>query len=169
MRLCESSSSYGSQQQRVYELYQENGVLWQTKQIVGGGLYERIARSDGTPVQHRHRISLPGGASATWTFNDGQSQTQGEGHYVVGDHLGSSSLVLKLDGTTDEFSYDAWGNPRSVTTWQRYGQNSDWPNYHYNQGFTGHRMIKGMKWIDMQGRLYDPNTGRFLSADPFVQ
>ncbi len=37
------------------------------------------------------------------------------------------------------------------------------------QGFGGHRMLGGTGLVHMGGRLYDPATGRFLSADPFVQ
>ncbi|MEI8055659.1 MAG: RHS repeat-associated core domain-containing protein, partial [bacterium] len=38
-----------------------------------------------------------------------------------------------------------------------------------NKGFTGHETIEGVNLIHMEGRVYDPVVGRFLSADPFVQ
>jgi len=36
-------------------------------------------------------------------------------------------------------------------------------------GFTGHEMLAELGLIHMNGRLYDPAIGRFLSADPSVQ
>ncbi|RXJ68309.1 hypothetical protein CRV08_08645 [Halarcobacter ebronensis] len=37
------------------------------------------------------------------------------------------------------------------------------------RGFTGHEHIKEFGLIHMNGRVYDPTTGRFLSADPNIQ
>jgi RHS repeat-associated protein len=38
-----------------------------------------------------------------------------------------------------------------------------------DRGFTGHEHLPWFKVINMNGRLYDPLTGQFLSADPYVQ
>jgi len=38
-----------------------------------------------------------------------------------------------------------------------------------NRGFTGHEHIDEMGFIHMNGRVYDPSIGRFLSADPNIQ
>ncbi len=38
-----------------------------------------------------------------------------------------------------------------------------------NRGFTGHEHINGTDLIHMNGRVYDPTIGRFLSADPHIQ
>jgi RHS repeat-associated protein len=38
-----------------------------------------------------------------------------------------------------------------------------------NRGFTGHEHIDEMDFIHMNGRVYDPSIGRFLSADPNIQ
>ncbi|VVM18114.1 hypothetical protein BSPWISOXPB_1307 [uncultured Gammaproteobacteria bacterium] len=38
-----------------------------------------------------------------------------------------------------------------------------------NRGFTGHEHIDEMGLIHMNGRVYDPQIGRFLSADPYIQ
>ncbi|VVH58451.1 Rhs-family protein, partial [uncultured Gammaproteobacteria bacterium] len=38
-----------------------------------------------------------------------------------------------------------------------------------NRGFTGHEHIDEMGFIHMNGRVYDPQIGRFLSADPHIQ
>jgi RHS repeat-associated protein len=40
-----------------------------------------------------------------------------------------------------------------------------------NRGFTGHEHIEddGLSLIHMNGRVFDPQIGRFLSADPYIQ
>jgi len=38
-----------------------------------------------------------------------------------------------------------------------------------NRGFTGHEHIEEVGLIHMNGRVYEQELGRFLSADPFVQ
>ena len=38
-----------------------------------------------------------------------------------------------------------------------------------DRGFTGHEYLEDFKLYNMNGRLYDPVLGRFLSPDPFVQ
>ncbi|WP_373003651.1 RHS repeat domain-containing protein [Sulfurimonas sp.] len=37
------------------------------------------------------------------------------------------------------------------------------------RGFTGHEHISEFNLIHMNGRVYDPTMGRFLSADPYIQ
>ena len=37
------------------------------------------------------------------------------------------------------------------------------------RGFTGHEHLDSVSLIHMNGRVYDPVLGRFLSADPTVQ
>ena len=38
-----------------------------------------------------------------------------------------------------------------------------------NRGYTQHEYLAVLGLIHMNGRVYDPKLGRFLSADPFVQ
>ena len=43
------------------------------------------------------------------------------------------------------------------------------PDLFADRGFTGHEYLEDFKLYNMNGRLYDPVVGRFLSPDPFVQ
>src|SRR5205814_1588229 len=38
-----------------------------------------------------------------------------------------------------------------------------------SRGFTDHEQLDTLGLVHMNGRVYDPGIGRFLSADPFVQ
>jgi RHS repeat-associated protein len=37
------------------------------------------------------------------------------------------------------------------------------------RGFTGHEWLDPVGLVHMNGRVYDPKRGRFVSGDPFVQ
>ncbi len=37
------------------------------------------------------------------------------------------------------------------------------------KGFTGHEMLDSVSLVHMNGRVYDPYLGRFLSADSVIQ
>src|ERR1700750_1412613 len=40
---------------------------------------------------------------------------------------------------------------------------------HTHRGFTHHEHLEDLGLMRMNGRIYDPATGRFMSADPFIQ
>jgi RHS repeat-associated protein len=66
-----------------------------------------------------------------------------------------------------EYSFDAWGRRRNPLDW---GFNlSSQPELFAGIGFTGHEHLPDFNLINMNGRLYDPLVGRFLSPDITVQ
>ncbi len=67
----------------------------------------------------------------------------------------------------ERLAYDPWGKRRFV---------SGLPDAFGNivplttdRGFTMHEHLDEMGLIHMNGRVYDPYVGRFLSADPYIQ
>jgi RHS repeat-associated protein len=86
------------------------------------------------------------------------SQT-GRSYFIFNDHLGSIRNIVKDDGT-EVFSatYDVWGL-QDVTR----------NDLGFFRGYTGHEMLPEFGLINMNGRLYDPHLGRFLSCDNYVQ
>ena len=81
--------------------------------------------------------------------------------YLATDHLGSIREVMKADGDlTSVFhaDYDAWG--RQTVSRDSIG---------IYRGYTGHEMLPEFGLINMNGRMYDPLLGRFLSPDNYVQ
>lgn len=80
-------------------------------------------------------------------------------YYTYTDNIGSITRIY--DGNGDlQFSakYDPWGKRTNVTN-----------NIGLIRGYTGHEHIWPFGLINMNGRLYDPLVGRFLSTDNFVQ
>ena len=78
--------------------------------------------------------------------------------YLHKDHLGSIETVTTpvLSGQ-ENLGYDAWGNRRGA------------PSVNTTRGFTGHEQLDSVGLVHMDGRVYDPVLGRFLSPDPTVQ
>lgn len=85
------------------------------------------------------------------------------------DHLGSVLAYTDSDGRLiQELSYDAWGRRRDPATWNYYDAEASAGAYDVH-GFTGHEHIDILEMINMDGRIYDPIVGRFLSPDPIIQ
>jgi RHS repeat-associated protein len=88
--------------------------------------------------------------------------------YFHHDHLGSVAAVT--DGITgaviERLAYDPWGKRRypngaADTSDALLGLTTD-------RGFTMHEHLDEMGVIHMNGRVYDPLIGRFMSADPLI-
>ena len=74
---------------------------------------------------------------------------------------------------TARYTYDPFGKRRFTQgTYDAAGTLViDWSNAVNNgtdRGFTGHEHLDDLGLIHMNGRIYDPTLGRFLSADPHV-
>ena len=152
---------YDFNQQRQTLSYFIRGVLSKTKVYIGDN-YE-VDSSKGQ-VSEVHYIQSSDGTVATYTITNGQGST----HYWFKDHLGSVTVITdSLGNPLQQLSYDAWGKRR----------NADWTAIPdsvlfaglSDRGFTGQEHYDLFDLIDMNGRIYDPVLGRFLSADPFIQ
>jgi RHS repeat-associated protein len=70
-------------------------------------------------------------------------------------------------------TYDPWGKRRNqLNLEEAIEATHDLLSYltqTTSRGFTGHEMLDAFGLIHMNGRVYDPELGRFLTADPFVQ
>lgn len=74
-------------------------------------------------------------------------------------HQGSIIRAYSEAGTeVFAASYDAWGK-----------QTVEGNTIGLRRDYTGHEMLADFKLINMNGRLYDPLIGRFLSPDNYVQ
>ena len=68
---------------------------------------------------------------------------------------------------SETMGYDAWGARRGPNAETLAASTAPLPGGH--RGFTGHESIPNVGLVNMNGRMYDPALGRFLSADPTVQ
>ena len=137
-----------------------------------GKSYEEITTGDRTT--HKYFI-YAGNQLAAIHFdevdragNQGDYQTR----YLHTDALGSVDLITDGAGqVVDKLSFDPFGKRRSAT-WRSVEENinpSALAPRLTNRGFTGHEHVDAIGIIHMNGRIYDPELGRFLSADPTMQ
>ncbi|MEZ5558136.1 MAG: RHS repeat-associated core domain-containing protein [Pseudomonadales bacterium] len=127
------------------------------------------------------RIWKPGNVVVTKRYLGGEAirtRTESSGsvtdvvHYLLKDHLGSTDLVTDGVGNIVQAqSFDAFGMRRvdddylAMTLANRFNFDTSFTT----KGFTGHEGLDSVGLIHMNGRVYDPKIGRFVSADPYVQ
>ena len=94
--------------------------------------------------------------------------------YLHRDHLGSVEAVTDAGGASLLVqAYDPFGERRK-SDWTGMLSASERQTLADNQplktsrGYTGHEHLDRTGFIHMNGRLYDPQLGRFLSPDPIV-
>ncbi|MDR0507888.1 MAG: FG-GAP-like repeat-containing protein [Dysgonamonadaceae bacterium] len=144
--------SYGPDQQRWKSILKKNGIVKRT--VVYAGDYETVTEN-GTTKQ-LYYITGGDGLAAVYVK---QSGLPDKVYYAFTDQLGSIVKLIDANGgVVFAARYDAWGN-RTVTN----------NTFAFHRGYTGHEHLPEFNLINMNGRMYDPVLGRFLSPDPFVQ
>ena len=131
---------------------------------------ERITKPDGSLEVRRH----VGGSLAVHTLRyDTAGQRKGAAtRYLLRDHLGGVHALVDLDGPVQAMAFGPWGQRRDASNWTALSGPAQASNSHTNittRGFTAHEMLDAAGLVHMNGRLYDPELGRFLQADPFIQ
>jgi len=86
---------------------------------------------------------------------------EGVVQWLVGDHLGTTSLMLNANGTVHS---EARHYPYGEERW-RWPQEGTFP---IDYRFTGQRSDSGLGLYFMGARQYDPALGRWISADTIV-
>lgn len=136
--------------------------------IYVGGLYERVTKPSGV-VEHKHYILANADAIAVRTL---RSNAAHDTRYLHKDHLGSVDTITNESGQAVlRLAYDAFGKRRNAVGWSGVLPLSDWSSLAAltHRGFTQHEHLDNVDVIHMNGRVYDPNIARFISADPFIQ
>lgn len=88
-------------------------------------------------------------------------------NWVNTDRLGSPIAISdKAGALREKLAYDAWGKRRTLDG-NAAPDNLD--GRVDNRGFTGHEMLDQLDLVHMNGRIFDPLTGRFLSGDPLIE
>lgn len=152
--------AYGvDDQRRKSEYYangQSQGAATVTKYYVGN--YEEEINALGN-VRKIHYLS--GGAMLIQ--NNGVDSLL----YAYSDFQGSLIALTDASGNVvEKYAYDPWGARRNPTDWTQKDARTKWTT---NRGYTGHEHIDAFGIINMNGRVYDPATGMFMSPDPYIQ
>lgn len=153
---------HGAERQRIQQTVTAGQSTRTTKYI--GALYEKVT-STGAPDQHIHYVNAGGRKVIVTSYADA---TPTKTRYLHHDHLSSIVAVTDEAGSTvEQMAFGAWGLRRSAGTWLPpsipivAGETS--------RGFTDHEHLDDVALVHMNGRIYDPAIGRFMSADPHIQ
>jgi RHS repeat-associated protein len=159
-----SQFNYDSTHQRWKQVANYGGTTETTHYI--GGLLQVVTRGT-SPTEYRHQIPA-GSSTAVYTRrSDGSTGT----YYATSDHLGSADLVMDSGANVlVRESFTPFGARRG-SNWQTIPSLADYSEIQTTtrQGFTGQEMLDSVSLIHMNGRVYDPTLGRFLSADSVIQ
>ncbi|MCU6501539.1 Ig-like domain-containing protein [Rugamonas sp. A1-17] len=149
-----ASFTYGPELQRTR---QDRG---DSTQVVYAGAQEveskggQVTVKTYWPLGVGVEIDRPGASSA-------------ELNWTHADRLGSPIAQSDEQGNLRErLEYDAWGKRRSAD--DNAGTSDTLDGKTDNRGYTGHEMLDQLDLVHMNGRVYDPLTAKFLSADPLV-
>ena len=143
----ETTIDYGPDGERWRSVLQDDGSV--TRTVLYAGDYEMVTTGSVT----RHFYYLGNGIIV---MKEGSTVTP---LVAVADHLGSITHLLTADGICIfKANYDAWGQQTVSTN-----------TIGFHRGYCGHEMLPEYGLINMNGRLYDPLIGRFLSPDNYVQ
>jgi RHS repeat-associated protein len=122
------------------------------------GLYE--ARTAGNATTHVFHISGTDGPIGQ-AVHTGTTTTM---QYQLNDGPGSVATTVDSTGkATQDLFYEPFGGRINSDGTPFTGNTGD-----LKEGFTGHQHDDSVGLINMNGRVYDPNTRNFLTADPIV-
>jgi RHS repeat-associated protein len=129
-----------------------------------GGLLEKLTTA--TRTHWKHLIATPSGQVQVIRRSDGTTDT----FYVTTDHLGSTDAVLNAAGAVLMRGSFGVHGARRASNWQGAPTTTEWQAIANTtrEGYTGHEMLDNVLLVHMNGRVFDPNIGRFLSADPYI-
>jgi RHS repeat-associated protein len=160
---------YGPERQRYQQVATYSNGTETTS--YAGGLFEKVSGSASGTVSYRHYVPTPSGQTIVISRTSAATTTT----YALTDHLGSTDSVV--DGTSGtggnllvQQSFGAFGQRRS-SNWAAGGPTAgEWSAIAKTtrRGFTSQEELDNIGLVHMNGRVYDPNVGRFLSVDPIV-
>jgi RHS repeat-associated protein len=131
-----------------------------------GELLEKVVSAGVS--DYRHYIFAGGTKVAAYSRTSSGANAL---RYLREDHQGSISGIQNANGTSFvKESFTAFGNRRNSCTWSgppTSGQLAKMKSVS-RRGYTWHTALGDMGLNDMNGRIQDAVTGRFLSPDPFV-
>jgi RHS repeat-associated protein len=157
---------YGPNRDR-YRLDSFDGSATQTTLYIGGVLEKW---SKGALTEWRHYLNAGDQPIAIHTRQTGSSSSTFT-RYLHLDLQGSIETVTNADGSVYlRESFDAFGKRRNASGWSGALPAGDLTAIENlsRRGYTFHESIDAATLNHMNGRVQDPLTGRFLSADPFI-
>jgi RHS repeat-associated protein len=155
------SFSYGTDDERFKSQYVKNDTIQYTRYYFD--TYEKEILADGT--ERNLDYIYAGDNLVAIHVSQGNTDTT---FFVYTDYLGSLRCITDSAGKVRQrLSFDAWGNRRNPLTGA--ADTTIASTLLFARGFTGHEHLDEVGLINMNGRVYDPALGMFISPDNYVQ
>lgn len=120
-------------------------------------------------VEHKYYVNSPAGLLGVYLVTAVSSGASVEMRYYHRDHLGSIIAITNEAGSKIEsLAYEAFGERRNANG-DMEDKTSSILGLKTDRGFTGHEHLDELNLIHMNGRIYDPVIGRFMTPDPQIQ
>ena len=146
--------AYDSDHNRYYQWAKLSNGDTQETFYVGASYEERITHQVGGSTSKTQYAYVN---DAVLQVTDAGPTPTTETRYLLRNALHSVEAVLNSQGQLlERLSYDTWGKPDAT------------PQY-TTRSYTGQEYLPTLGLLHLNGRVYDPDLGRFLSADPLVQ
>lgn len=167
-----SSFSYGPDKQRYLQSATDSSGNTTTTTYISNAF--EVVTSGGT-TQYRHNIMANGTTVAVHTIDQAGDVTT---DYLHSDHIGSIDVITDATGAIatgssgeqQVMSFDAFGLRRDPSNWSYdlTGTQIAGLKNITDRGYTDQEQLDNVGLIHMNGRVYDPAIGRFISADPVM-
>ena len=167
---------YGPNGNRYYQktTYLDENQVQRVKHVLFVGNVEITSWADSpTNIKQVEKTKL-GNAMLIRTMDTANVTTE-RFEYLHHDHLGSIDAITDAAGNlAEQMTFEPFGTRKNA---QQTRNSTDAEvdalltaaRHETARGFTGHQHLDSSGFIHMNGRLYDPVLGRFLSPDPIVQ
>lgn len=160
-----ASFAYDADFNRTVQTTNIGQTVYLNPETTAGAHYEKHTATGSIVPENRHYIYAGDNLVAMYATKTGVADNT---KYFLKDHLGSTEVITNNAGqVVERLSYAAFGNRRMATSWL----SSATPIVAQSttRGYTGHEQLDDLGLVNMNGRFYDPQIGRFISADPFIQ
>lgn len=155
---------YGPNRERWKQIRTTSSGTGTTTYI--GPFVERLVTASVN--EFRHYVYGPTGPIAVYKRSNSGTSTSTA--YLATDHLGSTDVITTTAGVQSvNMSFTAFGERKGAdgVTPLTAAEETAFKNV-TRRGFTFHEHLDEVQLIHMNGRVYDPAIGRFMSPDPFV-
>ncbi|TAJ17834.1 MAG: RHS repeat-associated core domain-containing protein [Rugosibacter sp.] len=165
-------SQYGPEHQRLKSVVtsaaETRSTIYLNPDNSGSLFYEKETRTTASTVEQRHYLTAYGMTVALVKQTSDGKLTTTVTRYFHRDPLNSPTAITDDAGAVVErLGCEPYGN-------RRFANGTTDPNNTIialttPRGFTNHEHFDELDLIHMNGRIYDPVIGRFLSPDPYLQ
>ncbi len=163
---------YNPEHERTKQLRADGtGIVSLSPRYDIGLHFEKTTQPDGV-IKYSHFLYAGnaqfGQVELYATTSDPTTFTQTQVRYFHKDGMNSIVAITDESGIVlERLSYDAFGKRRSPNG--AADPNGLLTSQITDHGYTSHEQLDNVGLIHMNGRIYDPLTGQFLSADPYIQ